>query len=79
MVEVSQRDGERRGGGPEALDARCEGLLCRGKSTSESRVTGSDSKNDSRTTLGHCFSPETPIFDTLQISKRGLGYRILWF
>ena len=44
MVEVSQRDGERRGGGPEALDARCEGLLCRGKSTSESRVTGSDSE-----------------------------------
>ena len=30
------------------------------------------SKSDSGTTLGHCFSPETPIFDTLQISKRGL-------
>ena len=24
-------------------------------------------------------SPETPIFDALQISKRGLGYGILWF
>ena len=44
MVEVSQRDGEGSGGGLEALEAGCEGLLCRGKSTSESRVTGSDSE-----------------------------------
>lgn len=44
MVEVSQKDGGGRGGGPEALEAGCEGLLCRGKNTSESRVTGSDSE-----------------------------------
>jgi len=80
-VEVSQRDGGGRAG-PVALEAGCEGFLCRGKNTGERRVlVVTVSRSDSGATL--CLvaasSPETPIFDALQISKWGLDYRILWF
>lgn len=59
-VEVSQRwRGEGLAG---ALEAGCEGFLCRGKNTGESRVlVVTVSRSDSGAFVVAASSPETPI------------------